>query len=389
MSKRKTHEEFVREVFGLVGSEYEVIGHYETAIKKIEMKHNICGKTYDVRPSNFLSGKRCPWCSHPTYNINIAKDYAKELDMTLLEDTYIDSTTKMKYMCDIHPELGVLYTNMQSIVQKQKSCPKCRYGKLSKTCRDSVNFEYIRKEFKEKGLTLISKEYLTSTSPLEYICNKHKEKGIQTVTYDAFKKQPYTCRLCSSEHLSKIKTLSNNDFIQRVKEIHPSISVHSLYNGRNSIIDCSCNICNYKWKTRAMNLMYETRGGCPNCVGSAGEIRIKNFLEENNIKYVREYTFDDLRGDSNRCLRFDFAIFDKNENIIMLCEFDGSQHFEPSKFNMRYTDEESFDNYEKLKRYDEMKNEYCKSNNIKLLRIPYNKYKSIEKILTKELKFCA
>ena len=43
-----------------------------------------------------------------------------------------------------------------------------------------------------------------------------------------------------------------------------------------------------------MNLMYETRGGCPNCVGSAGEIRIKNFLDKNSIKYVREYTFENV-----------------------------------------------------------------------------------------------
>ena len=135
--------------------------------------------------------------------------------------------------------------------------------------------------------------------------------------------------------------------------------------------------------------MYDTRGGCPNCVGSAGEIRIKNFLDENSIKYAREYTFDDLRGDFNRCLRFDFAIFDANENLLMLCEFDGSQHYEPSKFNMKYTDEQALENYEKMKRYDEMKNEYCKSHGIKLLRIPYNRYRNIENILTKELKLCA
>lgn len=387
--RRKTHEEFVKEVFDLVGNEYEVIGHYETAIKKIEMKHNVCGKTYEVKPSNFLSGKKCPWCNHPTYNIDIAKEYAKKLGMTLLEDTYVDSVTKMKYTCDVHPELGILYTNMQSIVQKQKSCTKCRYGKLSKTCRDSVDFDAIRKEFEEKDLILISTEYHTAHTPLEYICNKHKDYGIQTVSYSNFKKQPFTCRLCSSEHLSKVKTLSNDDFIQRVNETHPYITIHSKYGGKNSIMNCSCNICNYEWKTRAMNLMYETRGGCPNCVGSAGEIRIKNFLDENSIKYAREYTFDDLRGDFNRCLRFDFAIFDANENLLMLCEFDGSQHYEPSKFNMKYTDEQALENYEKMQRYDEMKNEYCKSHGIKLLRIPYNRYRNIENILTKELKLCA
>lgn len=389
MSRRKTHEEFVKEVFDLVGNEYEVISQYKTSKEKIVMRHHICNKDYEVKPSNFLSGKRCPWCNHPTFNIEIAKELASELDMTLLEETYVDSFTRMKYKCNLHPEMGILHTTLQSILGHHKSCTKCRYQKLKDTRRNNVDFDAIRKEFEAKGLTLLSKEYQTITSPLEYICNKHKDNGIQTVTYDNFMKQPYTCRLCSSEHLSEIKTLSNDEFMQRVNELHPSISVHSKYNGRHSLIDCSCNVCNYQWKTRATNLMYISRGGCPNCVGSAGEIRIKNFLDENNIKYTREYTFDDLRGDFNRCLRFDFAIFDTNEKLMMLCEFDGSQHYEPSKFNMQYTEEQALENYEKMQRYDEMKNEYCKSNGIKLLRIPYNRYRNIENILTKELKLCA
>jgi hypothetical protein len=64
-------------------------------------------------------------------------------------------------------------------------------------------------------------------------------------------------------------------------------------------------------------------------------------------------------------------------NIIV--EFDGIQHYEPIDF---FGGKESFI---KQVRNDEIKNEYCLKNNIKLLRIPYWEFRNIESILSKEL----
>ena len=48
-----------------------------------------------------------------------------------------------------------------------------------------------------------------------------------------------------------------------------------------------------------------------------------------------------------------------------MIEYDGRQHFEPiSKFG----GEEGFN---KLRRNDEIKNEYCRNRNITMIRIPY------------------
>ena len=63
MPKRKTHEEFVAEVFGLVGDEYTVIGTYELSSIKLDMKHNVCDTVYPVRPNEFRKGSRCPKCT--------------------------------------------------------------------------------------------------------------------------------------------------------------------------------------------------------------------------------------------------------------------------------------------------------------------------------------
>ena len=63
-------------------------------------------------------------------------------------------------------------------------------------------------------------------------------------------------------------------------------------------------------------------------------------------------------------LRFDFAIFKEN-NLLFLLEYDGIQHFNTSMdwYN---------DSLEELVKRDELKNKYCLTNNIKLIRIRYD-----------------
>lgn len=85
-------------------------------------------------------------------------------------------------------------------------------------------------------------------------------------------------------------------------------------------------------------------------------------MNDNNIRYEREKTFDNCRfSDSNRLARFDFYLPDYN----CLLEFDGRQHYEnPGGF---FTDEE----VQKIRIRDNYKNDWCNRNNIKLVRIPY------------------
>ena len=63
MGRRKTHDEFLQEVYDLVQNEYSVVGEYSGTTAKIKMKHNKCGFEYIVMPSSFLQGNRCPKCS--------------------------------------------------------------------------------------------------------------------------------------------------------------------------------------------------------------------------------------------------------------------------------------------------------------------------------------
>lgn len=59
---KKTQAEFENEVLDLVGDEYSVVGKISGVNEKIEMVHNLCNHTYMVAPAKFSSGRRCPKC---------------------------------------------------------------------------------------------------------------------------------------------------------------------------------------------------------------------------------------------------------------------------------------------------------------------------------------
>jgi hypothetical protein len=63
LKRQKTHEEFVKEVYDLVGDEYIILEHYPgNNKKKFLMKHNKCGCEYYITANAFLRGHRCPDC---------------------------------------------------------------------------------------------------------------------------------------------------------------------------------------------------------------------------------------------------------------------------------------------------------------------------------------
>ena len=93
--------------------------------------------------------------------------------------------------------------------------------------------------------------------------------------------------------------------------------------------------------------------GCPNCekILSLGEQAIKTFLEQNKIQYIQQYRFEDCKY--KQPLPFDFYLPQKNICI----EFQGEQHYK----------ERSLYYSEDIVIRDNIKKEYCKKNDIKLI----------------------
>lgn len=100
-------------------------------------------------------------------------------------------------------------------------------------------------------------------------------------------------------------------------------------------------------------------------LSSRAEVKIHEILEQNDINFKEEYEFPGLKAPSGKPLRFDFAIFDDNDNLEFLIEYQGKQHYEAvGKFGgTRGLYQQKYN--------DNAKRRYCALKGIKLIEIPY------------------
>lgn len=138
--------------------------------------------------------------------------------------------------------------------------------------------------------------------------------------------------------------------------------------GTKHLWRCKCLLCgNENAIINSVEIKHTYSCGCT--LTSKGERKIKTILGENNISFITEKRFSDcVFEDTKQKARFDFFLPDYN----CIIEYDGVQHFVMGNGH--------FDNEEKFKRtqlHDQIKNEYCKKNNISLIRIPYTHFDNI------------
>ena len=102
------------------------------------------------------------------------------------------------------------------------------------------------------------------------------------------------------------------------------------------------------------------------CLHSKGELLIESLLKEHNINFKREFSYKDLYVNKGRA-KFDFAILDDDDEVKLLIEYQGIQHFQNTRFG-RLQREIS----------DDKKREYCKQHHIELIEIPYTDYDKLD-----------
>lgn len=165
------------------------------------------------------------------------------------------------------------------------------------------------------------------------LCRKAQEKYIEQKKLQL-----------ENKRFGKLTVLSENK--EKTKE-----EKHSYWN-------CICD-CGNKVVIKGTILTSGESQSC-GCLGqSKGEYYISELLKKEKINFKREITFSDLKDKG--FLRFDFGIYDKNNLLLFLIEYDGRQHID--KTSVWHT--------ESVEKHDKMKNEWCLKNNIPLIRIPY------------------
>jgi very-short-patch-repair endonuclease len=117
--------------------------------------------------------------------------------------------------------------------------------------------------------------------------------------------------------------------------------------------------------------------GCSKCKESKGEKLISQILDNMKIQYTQQKRFNGCTGNSgkkfSKRLPFDFYLPDFNICI----EYDGRQHFEPVWGEEQLLIQKGIDN---------IKDNYCLNNGIKLIRFGYKiKEDEIIKLLINEI----
>lgn len=104
---KRTHEEFVNELYSLVGNEYTILNKYINSKTKVLLRHEKCGNEYLVTPPSFLSGNRCPYCckigeNNPRWNPNLTdKERLENRDTTKNIEWRKAVKEKFNYICQI------------------------------------------------------------------------------------------------------------------------------------------------------------------------------------------------------------------------------------------------------------------------------------------------
>lgn len=344
--KLSTKEEFIKKgnkkhnnTYGYSLVKYK---NNKTKVKIICPEHGV----FEQRPDNHLH-HGCPKCANNILYTN--EDFIKKAnkihnnkyDYSLVK--YKTAQIKVKIICPEH-----------SVFEQRPYAHLFGYG----CSKCSGNYNYTNEEFIEKVNKIHNNiydyslvKYKNSNDFIKIICTKH---GIFKQIAGSHL-QGFGCKKCYDEK----RKYDTEKFNELAKEKHGNLYDYSLvdYQHSNKKVKIICN----KHGIFEQNAGAHLRGvGCPVCKSSRGERDIKVYLEKYNIKFEFQKTFDDCKNINH--LPFDFYL--PKYNICI--EYDGMQHFKPIEY---FGGEKTL---KITKNHDNIKNDYCKNNNIKLLRIKYN-----------------
>ncbi|MDT0160473.1 RAP domain-containing protein [Bacillus sp. AG4(2022)] len=284
------------------------------------------------------------------------------------EKNYIKSKTCLtcskEFSYDIREVKYKKYCSEECKIKPKKTKPKKVYCKKIRYCRGC-----------SKELDIGSRKQYCSEVCRSANVNIHTITCIQCGKRKKVNTSQRNSKYCSNECLGKSRMDSHEDYKEKFESIYgQKFTLLTEYNGADRPITIKCNGCNNKYtKKRSHKLLEKNKVyKCLNCspkTFSLGEEKIMKWLNDNNIKYIKEYAIKD--ENMNVPLRIDFVVFE-NEVIKYAIEFDGQQHFK--NYSGRYSDETRIEN-------DIKKNNYCKNKGYKLIRIPYWNLEEIEDIL--------
>lgn len=273
-------------------------------------------------------------------------------------EKYIRSDVSIKFKCNIC-NTEFYNSPIHILGTRRQGCPTCYHNRQKNS---TENFEDRAKKY-NKNIKVVGK--YTGTK------NKIKVQCVYCGKYFLMRGDSILegrgHGSCIQKNLERKPLKSQEKFVEQLKKTNNNIIPLGKYTKGKDKMIFKCLICKKTWEARTNHVMHGD-SGCPHCKTSKGERRVEQYLKENNIEYNKQYKFKDCKD--IRCLPFDFYLPNHNTCI----EYDGEQYVKPAFGE---------DSFYKTLLHDAMKNNYCKWNNINLIRIPYTDFDKIETILNK------
>lgn len=344
----------------------DIFGNW-TALENETQNRNIlckcsCGTKKNVNKNNLLKGTSNNCGCLRSYNHFAKNQYTNDSEDIIIGNKYHKWTVLKKvksnsYLC----ECSCFYHTKKILKRcellgesKHNGCKKCRLMKnhINETHGYLTILSIDEKKTIEKGRTYVNAKCKCGN------IHSYEQHGI-------IKGRIVSCGCKKHE-------IDSNLVGERFGYLTVTKLVGRKYiknNSKESYIEWEC-ICDCGKKTivRQGNLIHGSTLSCGCMKRSHGEELIFKFLKQHHFIFKEQYRINDCRNILP--LPFDFALFDKNKNLLGLIEFDGQQHFTTFQFNSCDKNVAIQNLYQTIKR-DEIKTNYCFDKKIKLLRITY------------------
>lgn len=383
MGKRKTPEKFNKQIENRFEGEYKVVSKYTGVSDPIKILHvTKYPHCFVSRPDYMLHNKYpCHYCLSRQVSQRITKgqdDFVNEVKLLAGDEyTVLGKYTSAKTKLSIRHNTEnphVTSTTPDSFLHSLRSggtgCKICRSRAMADSTRLSQS--QYRDRIKEiyGDTILVSGKYINNHTKMEMIHNTDSpyefittpaqlldlHQGCSACRYS----YPSKMRLSLKEINDRLLTMYNGEFIMLSENLgvntrgifrHNTQSPHEFTTTPQAILrgDSTCTVCHL----------------------SKMELVTKQYLDSRHISYEQQKRFNDCKD--KYMLPFDFYLPEYNTII----EDDGEQHHKVVDF---FGGE---DGYQLRVFHDGIKNDYCKSQGIHLIRINYDE--DIESILDSKL----
>lgn len=289
-------------------------------------------------------GTWCPYCARVVkLTIEDAHKVAAERGGLCLSTVYISNKEPLRWRCMYNHEW---IASLGKVKNEKQWCPDCSGKK-------KLNINVANEIALERGGRCLSLDYINCDSLLQWECSKLH-------TWRASLNNIKNCKSWCPECTGVTKwTIEELDEIA-IKNGGRCLSTEYI-NSQTHLEWICCY--NHKWLAIPNSIV---RGSwCPTCNISRGERMIADWLTNNNISFVPQYSFPNSR------YSYDFYI----PSTRWLIEFDGLQHFKEVPF---FHDKVSFERRQEI---DREKTFMAYNNEISLLRIHYYDIVKIPELL--------